>query len=109
MLRTFLLTLIRFYRKGISPFTPPSCRFSPTCSAYAQEAIETHGAARGGWLFLKRFARCHPFGGKGYDPVPLPRSGGTPEGGSSSDGPSGESAPAPTSSAEPGSPTRSAA
>jgi uncharacterized protein len=73
VLRSFLLTLIRFYRKGISPFTPPSCRFNPTCSAYAQEAIELHGGAKGLWLFLKRFARCHPFGGKGYDPVPLPK------------------------------------
>lgn len=73
MLRSLLLTLIRFYRNGISPFTPPSCRFNPSCSAYAQEAIEIHGAARGLWLFLKRFARCHPFGGEGYDPVPLPK------------------------------------
>jgi uncharacterized protein len=76
VLRTFLLTLIRFYRKGISPFTPPSCRFNPSCSAYAQEAIELHGAGKGFWLFLKRFARCHPFGGKGYDPVPLPKDPG---------------------------------
>jgi uncharacterized protein len=73
VLRSFLLTLIRFYRTAISPLTPPSCRFNPTCSAYAQEAIKTHGVARGLWLFLRRFARCHPFGGKGYDPVPLPK------------------------------------
>jgi uncharacterized protein len=82
VLRTFLLTLIRFYRNGISPFTPASCRFTPTCSAYAQEAIETHGPARGLWLFLKRFARCHPFGGSGPDPVPPARDGsdgGAPE------------------------------
>jgi uncharacterized protein len=68
--RRTALALIRFYQKGISPFTRPSCRFVPTCSAYAHEAIERHGLARGGWLFLRRFARCHPFGGKGYDPVP---------------------------------------
>lgn len=66
--------MIRFYQKGISPFTRPSCRFVPTCSAYAHEAIDRYGLARGGWLFLKRFARCHPFGGKGYDPVPVPQS-----------------------------------
>lgn len=70
MPRRLLLSLINFYRKGISPFTPPSCRFTPTCSAYAYEAIERFGAARGGWLFLKRFVRCHPFGGYGFDPVP---------------------------------------
>jgi uncharacterized protein len=94
VLRSFLLTLIRFYRKGISPFTPPSCRFNPSCSAYAQEAIELHGAARGFWLFLKRFARCHPFGGKGYDPVPLPKDpvgAGRREGGRPNDsGPASE-------------------
>ncbi len=70
MFRRLALGLIRFYQKGISPFTLPSCRFTPTCSSYALEAIEGHGLLRGGWLFLKRFARCHPFGGKGYDPVP---------------------------------------
>jgi uncharacterized protein len=68
--RKLALGLIRFYQKGISPFTLPSCRFTPTCSAYAHEAIEMHGLLRGGWLFMKRFARCHPFGGKGFDPVP---------------------------------------
>lgn len=72
MFRRLALGLIRFYRKGISPFTGPSCRYTPTCSAYAHEAIERYGVARGGWIFLKRFARCHPFGGKGYDPVPVP-------------------------------------
>lgn len=71
MFRRSALALIRFYQKGISPFTRPSCRFVPTCSAYAHEAIERYGLARGGWLFLRRFARCHPFGGKGYDPVPV--------------------------------------
>jgi putative membrane protein insertion efficiency factor len=70
VLRRFLIAAIDFYRKGISPFTLPSCRYTPTCSAYAMEAIERHGALRGGWLFLKRFARCNPLGGHGHDPVP---------------------------------------
>ena len=61
---------IRFYRKGISPLKPPVCRFHPTCSAYGQEAIEKYGAARGGWLLIKRLARCQPFCKGGFDPVP---------------------------------------
>lgn len=65
-----LLSFIRLYRRWISPMTPPSCRFTPTCSAYAEEAVHRHGAARGGWLALRRVLRCHPFGGSGYDPVP---------------------------------------
>ena len=65
-----LLALIRFYRRAISPMTPPSCRFTPTCSAYAEEAIRRHGPGRGTWLAVRRLARCHPFGGSGYDPVP---------------------------------------
>ncbi len=65
-----LLTLIRFYRRWVSPMTPPSCRFTPTCSAYAEEAVRRFGGARGGWLALRRLLRCHPFGGSGYDPVP---------------------------------------
>jgi hypothetical protein len=70
MLRAVFLAVIRFYRRGISPYTPPSCRYTPTCSAYAQEAIEKYGAGRGAWMALRRLLRCHPFGGKGYDPVP---------------------------------------
>ena len=65
-----LLTVIRLYRRWVSPMTPPSCRFIPTCSAYAEEAVERYGGRKGGWLALKRLLRCHPFGGSGYDPVP---------------------------------------
>ena len=65
-----LLSVLRLYRRAISPMTPPSCRFTPTCSAYAEEAIRRHGAGRGSWLAFRRLARCHPFGGSGYDPVP---------------------------------------
>jgi putative membrane protein insertion efficiency factor len=65
-----LLGLIRFYRAGVSPLTPPSCRFEPSCSAYALEAIESHGTARGLWLASRRILRCHPWGGSGFDPVP---------------------------------------
>ncbi len=62
--------LIRLYQLVISPFLPPSCRFQPTCSAYAVEALARHGALAGGWLALRRFARCHPWARWGYDPVP---------------------------------------
>lgn len=61
---------IRFYRAWISPLLPPSCRFYPTCSAYALEAIGVHGPGRGSWLALTRIARCHPFHPGGIDPVP---------------------------------------
>ena len=60
-MQKLLLALIRFYRKHISPYTPPTCRYIPTCSEYALEAIEKYGAAKGGWLALKRISRCHPF------------------------------------------------
>ncbi len=66
-----LLAMIRFYQKHISSHTPPSCRFRPTCSAYAYEAIQKYGALKGGWLAIKRLARCNPFyKGNWYDPVP---------------------------------------
>lgn len=65
-----MLGLVKFYRNCISPLTPPACRFTPTCSAYALEAITKYGPFKGGWLALKRILRCHPFGGSGYDPVP---------------------------------------
>lgn len=61
---------IRFYQRLISPLLPPSCRFSPTCSNYALQAIERYGFLSGGWLALKRIARCHPWNPGGYDPVP---------------------------------------
>lgn len=70
MLARAIIAAIRFYRKGISPLKPPVCRFHPTCSAYGQEAIEKYGAARGGWLLVKRLARCQPFCKGGFDPVP---------------------------------------
>ena len=62
--------LVRFYQKGISPFLPSACRYSPTCSHYMIGALQTHGLFKGGWLGLKRIARCNPWGGHGYDPVP---------------------------------------
>ncbi|WP_435925092.1 membrane protein insertion efficiency factor YidD [Paenibacillus sp. DYY-L-2] len=61
---------IHFYRKVISPLKPPTCRFYPTCSAYALEAIEVHGPIKGAWLAAKRIAKCHPFHPGGIDPVP---------------------------------------
>jgi hypothetical protein len=61
---------IRFYRKWISPLKPPSCRFYPTCSAYALEALETHGVVKGTYLAVKRICKCHPFHPGGFDPVP---------------------------------------
>lgn len=65
-----MLTIIRFYQQCISPLTPPACRYTPTCSQYAIEAIQKYGPFKGGWLALKRILRCNPFGGSGYDPVP---------------------------------------
>ncbi|MGP1253860.1 MAG: membrane protein insertion efficiency factor YidD [Kiloniellales bacterium] len=64
--------LIWSYRLLLSPVLPPSCRFAPTCSAYALEALQQHGPIRGSWLTLRRITRCHPWGGEGYDPVPEP-------------------------------------
>jgi uncharacterized protein len=76
----WLLALpIRFYRRFVSPWTPASCRFRPTCSAYAQEALELHGPFIGLWLALRRVLRCHPFTPPGYDPVPPPRGTPPPE------------------------------
>lgn len=69
-MRPILMAAVRFYRAFISPLTPPSCRYTPTCSAYALEALERHGSLKGSWLALRRILRCHPWGGSGYDPVP---------------------------------------
>lgn len=65
-----LVALVRFYQLCISPLTPPSCRYTPTCSQYALEALRKHGPIKGLCLTLKRLLRCHPWGGSGYDPVP---------------------------------------
>lgn len=84
-----LLGLVWLYRYGISPLLGASCRFEPSCSAYAQEALRRYGAFKGGWLMLRRIGRCHPWGGSGYDPVPgteswtesrsVPETGGDPD------------------------------
>jgi putative membrane protein insertion efficiency factor len=67
----WLLSLpVQLYRYCLSPMLPVSCRYAPTCSAYALEALARHGALRGGWLSVRRIAHCHPWGGAGYDPVP---------------------------------------
>jgi len=71
-----LVGAIRLYRMTLSPWIGQGCRFNPTCSVFAEEAVRRHGAARGSWLALRRLASCHPWGGSGYDPVPqsLPHS-----------------------------------
>ncbi|MDE5977377.1 MAG: membrane protein insertion efficiency factor YidD [Turicibacter sp.] len=69
-MKRLMIKLIRFYQKYISVQSTPSCRFIPTCSHYAIEAIETHGAIKGGYLTAKRIIRCNPWGKMGYDPVP---------------------------------------
>lgn len=71
MIKRIMLACIRFYRCAISPYTPSHCRYNPTCSAYAMQAIEKYGALRGGWLAFRRILRCHPFSHRNpYDPVP---------------------------------------
>ncbi|HEU4697748.1 MAG TPA: membrane protein insertion efficiency factor YidD [Gemmatimonadales bacterium] len=69
-LALLFIALVRGYQKFISPALPPSCRFYPSCSQYALEAVRKHGALRGGWLALRRLSRCHPFNPGGVDPVP---------------------------------------
>jgi putative membrane protein insertion efficiency factor len=65
-----ILFILRLYRICVSPILPPSCRFTPTCSRYAEDALRKHGVIGGGWLALKRLGRCHPFHPGGYEPVP---------------------------------------
>jgi hypothetical protein len=77
-----LCAAVRGYQLLVSPLLPPSCRFLPSCSEYASEAIERHGAWRGIILASRRLARCHPWGGSGYDPVPEPAGLGCPRAGS---------------------------
>ena len=72
-----LVLLVRGYRRALSPLLGPRCRFAPSCSAYALEALTVHGARRGGWLAMRRIARCHPFNPGGHDPVPPARSSST--------------------------------
>ena len=69
-MKRLLIACVRFYQRAISAHTKPRCRYSPTCSAYAIEALERFGAFKGGWLALCRILRCNPWGGHGYDPVP---------------------------------------
>jgi putative membrane protein insertion efficiency factor len=70
LLGYIFVAIINAYRYFISPMLGPSCRYTPTCSAYGLEAIKKYGGFKGGWLTLKRIASCHPWGGSGYDPVP---------------------------------------
>lgn len=70
MFQSLFLTLIRFYKRWISPALPPSCRFHPSCSEYTYQAIEKYGALRGGWMGVRRIVRCNPWNPGGYDPVP---------------------------------------
>ncbi len=69
-MRRLLIGLVRFYQRGISRWLPPRCRFYPSCSSYAIEALEKYGAAEGSWLTARRLCRCHPLNPGGYDPVP---------------------------------------
>ena len=69
-MKKILIAAVKFYRKNISPLSPPSCRFDPTCSAYALEALAKYGALKGLWLAFRRIIKCHPFHKGGYDPVP---------------------------------------
>ena len=69
-MKYLFIYLVRFYQLAISPLKPPTCRYTPTCSQYAIEALQKHGLLKGGWLAIKRIGSCHPWGGSGYDPVP---------------------------------------
>lgn len=69
-MKIFFIYLVKLYQAMLSPFFPNSCRFTPTCSDYMVQAIGKYGVAKGGWMGLKRMAKCHPWGGHGHDPVP---------------------------------------
>ena len=69
-MKNILISIIKIYRSVVSPYLTPSCRYLPTCSQYAIDAIKTWGPIKGTWLGIKRISKCHPFGGHGYDPVP---------------------------------------
>ncbi|WP_100398628.1 membrane protein insertion efficiency factor YidD [Bacillus sp. FJAT-44742] len=69
-MKFILIKILRFYQRFISPLTPPTCRFHPTCSQYSLEAVRTYGALKGSWLTIKRLLKCHPFHPGGFDPVP---------------------------------------
>ncbi|MGY1770245.1 membrane protein insertion efficiency factor YidD [Blastococcus sp. SYSU D00813] len=92
-----LLAALGFYSRAVSPAFPPRCRFAPTCSAYAAEAVTVHGAGRGSWLALRRLLKCAPWHPGGYDPVPPRRAGGT----AAPDHSSGSAVPAPARTADP--------
>jgi putative membrane protein insertion efficiency factor len=80
LMKAYILLMLRAYKAILSPMLPNACRFAPTCSEYAMEAVERYGALRGGWKALTRLMRCHPFSTGGYDPVILPeKPAGTPE------------------------------
>jgi putative membrane protein insertion efficiency factor len=68
-MKQIVIFLVRAYRLLLSPYLPPSCRYQPTCSQYAEEALDKYGALKGGMIALKRISRCHPWGGNGYDPL----------------------------------------
>ncbi len=70
LLAKIFIGIIRLYQLVISPYLPPSCRYTPSCSAYGIEALKKYGPFKGGWLTIKRIASCNPWGGSGYDPVP---------------------------------------
>ena len=69
MMRSAAVTAIRLYQQALSPYLPAVCRYEPTCSQYAADAINRYGVARGGWMGIRRILRCNPAGGRGYDPV----------------------------------------
>ena len=69
-MKYLFIYLVRFYQVAISPFKPPTCRYTPTWSQYTIEALQKYGVLKGGWLAIKRIGSCHPWGGSGYDPVP---------------------------------------